>query len=92
MQKSILRKKAKIIETVINTELKEVIKWLRLIKISLIAGKTELIFFHSTKHQLNYDNVYVIFNGLRLNPWDDKKYLGMFIKKKLKLESTCTQS
>ena len=39
-------KKAKTIETVINTELKEVIKWLRLNKLSLNAGKTELIFFH----------------------------------------------
>ena len=31
-------KKAKTIETVINTELKEVIKWLRLNKLSLNAG------------------------------------------------------
>ena len=37
-------KKGKTIETVINTELKEVIKWLRLNKLSLNAGKTELIF------------------------------------------------
>ena len=36
-------KKAKTIETVINTELKQVIKWLRLSKHSLNAGKTELI-------------------------------------------------
>ena len=60
-------KKAKTIETVINTELKEVIKWLRLNKLSLNAGKTELIFFHSTKHKLEYNNVYINFNGVRLN-------------------------
>ena len=48
-------KRAKTIESIINTELKEVIKWLRMNKLSLNAGKTELIFFHSTKHQLDYD-------------------------------------
>ena len=76
-------KKAKTIETVINTELKEVIKWLRLNKLSLNAGKTELIFFHSTKHKLDYDKVYINFNGIRLNPVDYIKYLGMFIDKYL---------
>ena len=55
-------KKAKTIETVINTELKEDIKWLRLNKLSLNAGKTELIYFHSSKHQLNYDKVYINYN------------------------------
>ena len=75
--------KAKTIETVINTELKEVIKWLRLNKLSLNAGKTELIFFHSNRHQLNYDNIYIKFNGVRLKPVDFIKYLGMFIDKYL---------
>ena len=36
------------------SELKEFIK-----SLSSNAGKTELIFFHSTKHQLDYDNVYI---------------------------------
>ena len=76
-------KKAKTIETVINTELKEVIKWLRLNKLSLNAGKTELIFFHSSRHQLDYDNIYINFNGVRLKPVDFIKYLGMFIDKYL---------
>ena len=61
-------KKAKTIETIINTELKEVIKWLRLNKLSLNAGKTELIFFHSSKHTLNYNDVYINFNEVRLCP------------------------
>ena len=74
-------KKAKTIETVINTELKEVIKWLRLNKLSLNAGKTELIFFHSTRHKLDYEKVYIYFNGVRLMPVDNIKYLGMFIDK-----------
>ena len=42
--------KAKTIETIINTELKLVMKWLRLNKLSLNTRKTELIFFHSSRH------------------------------------------
>jgi hypothetical protein len=74
-------KKPKTIETVINTELKEVTKWLRLNKLSLNAGKTELIFFRSNRHILEYDNIYIKFNGLRLIPVDFIKYLGMYIDK-----------
>ena len=33
--------------------------------------------------QLNYDNVYIKFNGIRLNLVDYIKYLGMFIDKNL---------
>ena len=44
-------KKAKTIETVVNTEQKQVSKWLSLNKLSLNADKTELIFFSfSSKH------------------------------------------
>ena len=50
--------KPKTIETVVNTELKEVIKWLRLNKLSLNTGKTKLIFFHSNRHKLDYENIY----------------------------------
>ena len=46
-------KKLATIETVVNHELKLVIKWLRLNKLSLNAGKTELIFFHSIQRCLN---------------------------------------
>ena len=76
-------KKPKTIETVINTELKEVTKWLRLNKLSLNAGKTELIFFHSNRHKLDYDSIYIYFNGIRLSPVDFIKYLGMYIDKYL---------
>ena len=75
-------KKLKTIETVINYELKQVIKWLRLNKLSLNAGKTELIFFHSNSNRnINFDNIYINFNGIRLTPVDFVKYLGMFIDK-----------
>ena len=74
-------KKPKTIETIINTELKEVVKWLRLNKLSLNAAKTELIFFRSHKHPLNYDNISIKMNGLKLTPVDYIKYLGMYIDK-----------
>ena len=66
-----------------NTELKEVVKWLRLNKLSLNATKTELIFFHSNKHPLNYDNISIKMNGLKLIPVDYIRYLGMYIDKYL---------
>ena len=72
-------KKLKTIETVVNTELKEVVKWLRLNKLSLNAAKTELIFFRSCKHSLNYDNISIKMNGLKLRPVDYIKYLGMYL-------------
>ena len=72
-------KKAKTIETIVNTELKEVVKWLQLNKLSLNASKTELIFFRSNKHPLNHDNISIKMNGLRLTPVDHVKYLGMFL-------------
>ena len=70
-------KKPKTIETIVNTELKEVVKWLRLNKLSLNAAKTELIFFRSNKHPLNYDNISIKMNGLKLTPVDYIKYLGI---------------
>ena len=76
-------KKPKTIETIINTELKLVVKWLRLNKLSLNASKTELIFFHSNHHPLNYDNIHIKLNGLKLKPVDCIKYLGMYIDKHL---------
>ena len=76
-------KKAKTIETIVNTELKEVIKWLRLNKLSLNAGKTEFIFFHSSRHTLDYEKVFINFNGVRLTPVNYIKYLGMLIDKNL---------
>ena len=74
-------KKPKTIETIVNTELKEVVKWLRLNKLSLNAAKTELIFFRSYNHPLNYDNISIKMNGLKLTPVDYIKYLGMYIDK-----------
>ena len=76
-------KKLKTIETIVNTELNQVAKWLRLNKLSLNAGKTELIFFHSHQHTLSYDGISIKFNGKKLTPVDKIKYLGMYIDKYL---------
>ena len=72
-------KKPKSIETVINTELKQVTKWLRLNKLSLNTGKTEVIFFRSNKHPLNYDSIFIKLNGQNLTPVNHIKYLGMYL-------------
>ena len=76
-------KKLKSIETVINTELKLVSKWLKLNKLSLNTNKTELIFFHSRQHLLNYEGISIKFNGIKLHPVNHVKYLGMYIDKYL---------
>ena len=76
-------KKLKSIETVINTELKQVSKWLKLNKLSLNTTKTELIFFHSRQHLMNYEGVSIKFNGIKLHPVNHVKYLGMYIDKYL---------
>ena len=76
-------KKLKSIETIVNTELKLVSKWLRLNKLSLNSDKTKLIFFHSKRHTLNYDGISIKFNGKKLFPVDNIKYLGMYIDKYL---------
>ena len=74
-------KKPKTIETIVNTELKEVVKWLRLNKLSLNAAKTEIIFFRSYNHALHYNNISIKMNGLKLTPVDYIKYLGMYVDK-----------
>ena len=58
-------------------------KWLRLNRLSLNEGKTELIFFRSKQHKLNYNHISIKFNGVKLAPVDCVKYLGMYIDKYL---------
>ena len=74
-------KKLASIESVVNHELKLVSQWLRLNKLSLNTDKTELIFFHSRQHLLNYDDITIKFNNIKLKPVDHVKYLGMYIDK-----------
>ena len=78
-----INKKLKTIETIVNTELKEVSIWLKLNKLSLNSDKTKLIFFHSKQHILNYDGISIKFDGNKLVPVDNIKYLGMYLDKYL---------
>ena len=52
-------------------------------KLSLNAKKTELIFFRSKQHSLDYTDVSIKFNGVKLTPVDYVKYLGLYIDKYL---------
>ena len=58
-------------------------KWLGLNKLSLNTGKTELVFFRSKQHSLNYNEISIKFNHKKLIPVDYVKYLGMHIDKYL---------
>ena len=42
-----------------------------------------MIFFHSKRYSLNYDNISIKLNGQKLVPVDHVKYLGMYIDKYL---------
>ena len=64
------------IESVVNFELKLASK------LSLNADKTKLIFFRS-KQQLNYNQISIKFNGVKLMLVDHVKYLGMYLDKYL---------
>ena len=76
-------KKLKTIETVINTELKNVSTWLCLNRLSLNEDKTELIIFHSKRNIPKLDKFSIKLNNKKLAPVDCVKYLGMYIDKTL---------
>ena len=69
-------KKLKTIETVANTELKQVSKLLSSDKLYLDTGKSELLFFQSRRHLLSYNNISIKFCGKKLFSVDQIKYLG----------------
>ena len=74
-------KNIKTIETVMNYELKLVIQWMKLNKISLNTKKTDLILFHSRQNILNKDNISIKINNKRLKLVDHIKYLGTYLDK-----------
>ena len=82
-------KKLKTIETIINTELKQISKWLRLNKLSLNEDKTEVILFRHTRHVLNkllesnLHGISIKLNGKKLKIVNSVKYLGIHIDKHL---------
>ena len=71
------------IEWVVNFELKLALKWLKLNKLSLNADKTKLIFSRSKQHPLNYNQIFIKFNGIQLKHVDHVKYFGVYLDKYL---------
>ena len=77
-----INKSAKILQKQVNIDLKLLIHWLRANKISLNKAKTELVFF--TKPAQVIDFYFKIkLDGLRLQPSDHVKYLGIHLDKYL---------
>ena len=66
----------------VNYDLKNLSNWLRVNKISLNVGKTELVLFTSSKKQLDCD-LKIKLNGKKLYKTDSVKYLGIQIDKRL---------
>ena len=62
----------------LNIDLKILQHWLKANKISLNAGKTELILFRHPNKKINYD-LKITIDGKRLYPSDYVKYLGTII-------------
>ena len=72
----------------INLDLKLLHKWLTANKISLNCAKTELIIFHGTSIDKNFEyNIKI--NGHKLTPTNKLKYLGVLIDNKLNGEYHC---
>ena len=76
-------KNLKTIETVMNYELKLVIQWVKLNKLSLNTKKTNFIVFHSRQNRLSNDNISIKISNKILMPVEHIKYLGMYLGKHL---------
>ena len=72
----------------INIDLKLLCNWLRANKISLNAGKTELLIFHSKRKKLEY-NIKIKINGQRIFPSSSVKYLGLYVDEYLEWSKHC---
>ena len=79
----ITNKSLKKIRKKLNSDLKSLSRWLRANKISLNAGKTELIIFRHPMKPIDYD-LKVRINGKRLYESVFVKYLGVLIDPYLK--------
>ena len=75
-------KKIKTLETVLNTDLKVVSDWLNSNRLSLNVKKSKLIIFTS-KRKIITNKFSIKLNGIKLEPTNNVKYLGMHIDKNL---------
>ena len=75
-------KSLKKIKKLLNRDLKSLNEWLKANKISLNAGKTEILIFRHHNKPLNYD-LKIKLDGKRLYPSKYVKYLGILIDSQL---------
>jgi len=71
--------KLKTFETILNTELKAVVEWLNINRLSLNVNKSKLLMFHSKRKKINYESFSIKLNNVRLKPKQNVKYLGLII-------------
>ena len=84
----VISKTQKQMQKNMNIDLKLLYKWLIANKISLNCAKTELIIFHGST--INTDFEYKIkINGHKLTPTTNLKYLGVLIDNRLNGEYHC---
>ena len=62
----------------LNHDLRELVKWLKVNKITLNKSKTELIIFRHPNKKMNYE-LKIKLDGKRLYPTNVVKYLGIFL-------------
>ena len=71
------------LETNINFDLKSVSEWLKSNRLSLNVGKTKLLLFRSKCSTIQFENISIKIQGVKLSPCKYVKYLGVLIDKNL---------
>ena len=72
-------KNPKTLETNINFDLKSVSEWLKSNRLSLNARKTKLLLFRSKCSKIQFENISIKIQGVKLSPCKYVKYLGVLI-------------
>ena len=86
----VIGKTQKQLQKHMNIDLKLLYKWLIANKISLNCSKTELIIFHGTSTDINFEYKIKI-NGHKLMPTNYLRYLGVILDDKLNGEYHCKE-
>ena len=76
-------KNLKTLETNINFDLKSVSEWLKSNRLSLNVGKTKLLLFGSKCSKIQFENISIKIQGVKLSPCKSVKYLGVLIDENL---------
>ena len=71
--------KIKTLETILNTELKCAVDWLKANRLSLNVKKSKLLIFHSKRKKIDYESFSIKLGGSKLTPVKNVKYLGVMI-------------